>query len=200
MIALLFFVPVENGELPVRARYPFDTTVYPWHGIGFFVEACSISVGLTAIIGIDSLITNLCNLFLVQLEILNAHFKSCGSDGMPNGINDKRDNSDATSRNACYGISSATEASCGKDNYDPDAIRRGFAERFGRSIRNHQRLLAIINDFNEIFSAGMFVQMLSSTTMICLTSFQAALVSRDKSKCQVAVRSWSEPRFVSSRS
>lgn len=189
MIALLFFVPVENGELPVRAQYPFDTTVYPWHGIGFFVEACAISVGLTAIIGIDSLITNLCNLFLVQLEILNAHFKSCGSDRTLNGINDKRDNSDATGRNACYGVSFGVETSCGKDNYDPDEIRRGFAERFGRSIRNHQRLLAIIDDFNEIFSVGMFVQMLSSTTMICLTGFQAALVSRDKSKCQVAVRS-----------
>jgi len=191
MIALLFFVPVENGELPVRAQYPFDTTVYPWHGIGFFVEACAISVGLTAIIGIDGLITNLCNLFLVQLEILNAHFKSCGSDGTLNDIiiNDKRDNSDAIGRNACYGVSSGVETSCGKDNYDPDEIRRGFVERFGRSIRNHQRLLAIIDDFNKIFSAGMFVQMLSSTTMICLTGFQAALVSRDKSKCQVAVRS-----------
>ncbi|KYQ48613.1 Putative odorant receptor 13a, partial [Trachymyrmex zeteki] len=148
VIVLLFVVPVEHGELPVRAQYPFDTTVYPWHGIGFFVEACTVSVGVTAIIMMDSLLTILCNLFLVQLEILNVHFKSCGN-------------------NDC----------CEKDNYDPDAIRcGGFAERFGRSIRNHQRLLAIIHDFNEVFSAGMFVQMLSSTSMICLTGFQAALV------------------------
>ncbi|KYM89745.1 Putative odorant receptor 71a [Atta colombica] len=151
VIALLFVVPVENGELPVRAQYPFDTTVYPWHEIGFFVEACTVSIGVIAIIMMDGLLTNLCNLFLMQLEILNAHFKNCAF--------------------------STTEASCEKDNYDPDAIRYGgFAERFGRSIRNHQRLLAIIDDFNEVFSAGMFVQMLSSTSMICLTGFQAALV------------------------
>ncbi|XP_077269723.1 odorant receptor Or1-like [Temnothorax americanus] len=167
VIALLFLVPVENGELPVRARYPFDTTVYPWHGIGFFVEACTVTIGVIAIIGIDSLITNLCVLFLVQLEILNAHFKSCGNV-------DKRDNSGATDGNACCGVSSATN--CEKDNYDLDAIRHDFTERFGRSIRNHQRLLFVVDDFNEIFSVAMFVQMLSSTTMICLTGFQAALV------------------------
>ncbi|KYM96941.1 Odorant receptor Or1 [Cyphomyrmex costatus] len=181
VIALLFIVPVENGELPVRAQYPFDTTVYPWHGIGFFVEACTVSIGITAIIMMDSLLTNLCTLFIVQLEILNAHFKSCGSndcyDATPNrdGI-DKQDCPSTIDENSCYGIST-TEASCEKDNYDPDAIRcGGFAERFGRSIRNHQRLLAIIDDFNKVFSAGMFVQMLSSTSMICLTGFQAALV------------------------
>lgn len=175
----------------MRAQYPFDTTVYPWHGIGFFVEACTVSVGVTAIIMMDSLLTILCNLFLVQLEILNVHFKSCGNndwyDATPSGM-DKRNCT--IDENSCYGAFSTTEASCEKDNYDPDAIRcGGFAERFGRSIRNHQRLLAIIHDFNEVFSAGMFVQMLSSTSMICLTGFQAALVSRDKSKCQVAVRS-----------
>ncbi|XP_018376632.1 PREDICTED: odorant receptor Or1-like [Trachymyrmex cornetzi] len=180
VIALLFVVPVENGELPVRAQYPFDTTVYPWHGIGFFVEACTVSVGVIAIVMMDSLLTNLCTLFLVQLEILNAHFKNCGSndwyDGTLSGI-DKRNYSSTIDENSCYGAFSTTEASCEKDNYDPDAIHcGGFTERFGQSIRNHQRLLAIIDDFNEVFSAGMFVQMLSSTSMICLTGFQAALV------------------------
>ncbi|KYN11973.1 Putative odorant receptor 13a, partial [Trachymyrmex cornetzi] len=180
VIALLFVVPVENGELPVRAQYPFDTTVYPWHGIGFFVEACTVSIGITAIIMMDRLVTNLSSLFLVQLEILNAHFKSCGSndwyDGTPSGI-DKRNYPSIIDENNCYGVFSTTEASCEKDNYDPDAIRcSGFAERFGQSIRNHQRLLAIIDDFNEVFSSSMFVQMLSSTSMICLTGFQAALV------------------------
>ncbi|KAL6255133.1 hypothetical protein P5V15_013463 [Pogonomyrmex californicus] len=198
VIALLFVVPVENGELPVRARYPFDTTVYPWHGIGFFVEACAVSVGMAAIIGMDSLNTNLCNLFLVKLEILNAHFESCGNDDRHDDATtpdvDKRDedSSNAGGRNGvetCYGIFPTAEASRGKDNYDPDAIRRGgFAERFGRSIRNHQRLLAVIDDFNELFSVGMFVQMLSSTTMICLTCFQATLViGQSSNTCKFSI-------------
>jgi len=177
VIALLFLVPVEDGELPVRALYPFDTTKYPWHAVGFFVEACTVSIGMTAIIGMDSLHTNLCNLFLVHLGILNEHFKSCSSNGI------ERDDLGAR-----FKISSSTveERNREKDNYDPDEIRRGsgnvFVERFRRSIRNHQRLLAIIDNFNKVFSAGMFVQMLSSTSMICLTGFQAALVSHDKSK------------------
>ncbi|XP_067202990.1 uncharacterized protein [Linepithema humile] len=180
VIALLFLVPVENGELPVRARYPFDTTKYPWHGIGFFVEACTISVGLTGIIGMDSLHTNLCNLFLVQLEILNAHYKNCSNNDQcdaPSDNIDRQENLHATNRSARCKIFCTFGARYEKENYDPDKIRRGgFTRQFRRSVRNHQRLLAIIDDFNEVFSAGMFVQMLSSTTMICLTGFQAALV------------------------
>ncbi|KAM0731187.1 putative odorant receptor 92a [Formica fusca] len=184
VIALLFLVPVEDGGLPVRALYPFDTTKYPWHMIGFFVEACTVSVGMTAIIGMDSLHTNLCNLFLVQLGILSEHFESCGSNGI-----DKRDDLDAR-----YEISSSTVGKRNnreRDNYDPDGIRHGgdgFVKRFRRSIRNHQRLLAIIDDFNEVFSAGMFVQMLSSTLMICLTGFQAALVvGQSSNTCKFAI-------------
>ncbi|EFN75590.1 hypothetical protein EAI_04555 [Harpegnathos saltator] len=190
VLALLFLVPVENGGLPVRARYPFDTTRYPGHAVGYFVEACSVSVGITAIIGMDSLHTNLCNLFLVQLEILNAHFSKCGAPA----VADSRADGDTH-----YAIPSTIETG-GKDNYDPDAIlgRDDFAERLRRSVRGHQRLGALMDDFNEMFSAGMFVQMLSSTSMICLTGFQATLVSRDKSKCrgQIVI----ESRFVPGRS
>jgi len=190
VIALLFLVPVENGELPVRARYPFDMTKYPWHGIGFFVEACTVSIGLTAIIGMDSLHTNLCNLFLVQLEILNAHYKNCSGNNQydaPSDDTDGQDNLHVASRNARCKIFSTVGTRYEKDNYEPDNYtgHGGFVNRFRRSVRNHQRLLVIIDDFNEVFSAGMFVQMLSSTSMICLTGFQAALVSsRDKSKCR----------------
>lgn len=186
--ALLFFAPVENGELPVRARYPFDTTKYPWHGIGFFVEACTVSVGLTAIIGMDSLHTNLCNLFLVQLEILNTHYENCSSNDQYDVRSDDIDRRESfvTSLNFRCKMFSTVGTRYEKDNCDPNEIRcNGFTKQFGRSIRNHQRLLVIIDDFNEVFSVGMFVQMLSSTTMICLTGFQAVLVSsRDKSKCR----------------
>lgn len=149
VIALLFVVPVEEGALPIRARYPFNTSAQPWHGIGFFVEACSVSVGLTAIMGMDSVQMNVCVLFLVQFQILSEHFEHCRGDRSErsSGIDDEKAND-----------------------------RGGFAERFGRSVRDHQRLLAIIDDFNELFSTAMFVQMLSSTTMICLTGFQTALV------------------------
>lgn len=200
VIALLFFVPVEDGELPVRARYPFDTAEQPGHSVGYFVEACTVSVGITAIIGVDSLHTNLCNLFLAQLEILNVHFRKCGDRRDASAVGDVRDDLGRDSR---YAIPFAAEIGYGKDNCDPGAIRRGgsdgaFAERLRRSVRNHQRLLATMDNFNEVFSAGMFVQMLSSTSMICLTGFQATLVSRDKSKCcgQIVI----ESRFVSSRS
>ncbi|XP_014484118.1 PREDICTED: odorant receptor Or1-like [Dinoponera quadriceps] len=178
VVALLFLAPVEEGGLPIRARYPFDTSSQPGHGVGYFVEACSVSVGITAIIGIDSLLTNLSNLFLVQLKILNVHFRKCG------GRHDARDHLGGDSRSAI-----SPTAGFGKDNYDPDAIHGGgFAVRLRRSVRGHQRLLAIMDDFNEVFSAGMFVQMLSSTSMICLTGFQATLViGHSSNTCKFAI-------------
>lgn len=181
VIALLFLVPVENGELPVRARYPFDTTKYPWHAVGFFVEACTISVGMTAIMGMDGLHTNLCNLFLVQLGILSEHFKSCSNsrrDSLSNG-----DDLNTICGNAHrYEMFSSTagERNREKDNYEPNECG-SFVKQFRRSVRNHQRLLVIIDDFNKIFSVGTFVQILSSTSMICLTGFQAALVTGQSS-------------------
>ncbi|XP_039306835.1 uncharacterized protein LOC105200573 isoform X2 [Solenopsis invicta] len=177
-IGILFLVPLEKGQLPIKARYPFNTTVYPGHGISYSFEVYCVFIAMTSIVGMESFVINLCSMFLVQFAILNVHFKSCGNGqhhAMSNGIG-KRDSLGTIVKNACFEVYSTIEASCGKDNYDSDAIcRGGFDERFGRSIRNHQRLLAIVDDFNEIFSSCLFVQMFSSTSMICLTCFQFTL-------------------------
>lgn len=196
VIALLFLVPVKDGELPVRARYPFDTTKQPGHGVGYFVEICSVSVGMTAIIGMDTLFANLCNLFLVQLEILNVHFRKCGDRHDASTVGDLGGDPD-------HAILFRVKIARGKDNCDPGAIHGdrsdgAFAKRLRRSIRGYQRLLALVRDFNEVFSASMFAQVLSSTSMICLTGFQATTVSRDKSKCRSQIVM--EDRFVSNRS
>lgn len=39
------------------------------------------------------------------------------------------------------------------------------------------------NDYNETYSSSMFVQMLSSTSIICLTGFQAVVVRHDGRVC-----------------
>ncbi|XP_014611760.1 PREDICTED: odorant receptor 13a-like [Polistes canadensis] len=135
VIALIFFASTEDGSLPIRARYPFDIRTSPGHEIGFVIEACSIFFGVTAILAIDTIIVSICNLILLQLEILSMNFQYCSTA----------------------------------------EIR--FEKFFKQYIQHHQRLLNMINDLNDLFSSSMLVQMFSSTSMICLTGFQAIVVA-----------------------
>lgn len=74
--ALLCFTPMENG-LPIRAKYPLNTTVSPWHEISFFVETCAVSGGLLGIIVMDSMTTFKCSLITMLLDALNVNFENC---------------------------------------------------------------------------------------------------------------------------
>lgn len=77
--ALLCFTPMENG-LPIRAKYPLNTTVSPWHEISFFIETCAVSGGLLGIIVMDSMTTFKCSLITMLLDALNVNFENCNDD------------------------------------------------------------------------------------------------------------------------
>ncbi|KAL2732497.1 odorant receptor 85c-like [Vespula maculifrons] len=173
VIALIFVTPTEDGSLPIRARYPFDIKTSPGHEIGFAVEACSIFFGVTAILAIDTIIVSICNLILLQLEILNMNFQNC----------------------------STTEIKCFIDKNDDNVIEKDrsimiqkrkpryrFEELFKQYIQHHQRLVTMIDDLNDLFNSSMLVQMFSSTSMICLTGFQAIVVYYKNDDCIVTIK------------
>ncbi|XP_047360095.1 odorant receptor 13a-like [Vespa velutina] len=163
VIALIFVTPTEGGNLPIRARYPFDTKTSPGHEIGFVVEACSIFFGVTAILAIDTIIVSICNLILLQLEILNMNFQYCSTTEIRHFIDKNDDNMIERDRSIMI------------QRKEPRYNR--FEELFEQYIRHHQRLVNMIDDLNDLFNSSMLVQMFSSTSMICLTGFQAIVVS-----------------------
>ena len=63
--------------------------------------------------------------------------------------------------------------------YDKRKSNNMFLHRYKIYIQFHQRLISMCNDYNKLFSTSMFVQMLSSTSIICLTGFQAIVVRHD---------------------
>ena len=76
--------------------------------------------------------------------------------------------------------------------YDERKSNNTFLRRYKTCLRFHQRLISMCNDYNKLFSMSMFVQMLSSTSIICLTGFQAVVVRHDDRTC------WSDrDRFAS---
>ncbi|XP_015184369.1 PREDICTED: odorant receptor 85c-like [Polistes dominula] len=162
VIALIFFASTEDGSLPIRARYPFDIRTSPGHEIGFVIEAFSIFFGVTAILAIDTIIVSICNLILLQLEILSMNFQHCSTVEIGSIIDKDNDN-----------INKKKKSIIMNKRQQPDQ----FEKFFKQCIQHHQRLLNMINDLNDLFSSSMLVQMFSSTSMICLTGFQAIVVA-----------------------
>lgn len=77
VIALLLFSPMEDG-LPIGARYPFNTTIPPWHAIALTIEVFAVSGGVLAILSTDSIMVLISNIIIMQFDVLNVNFESCG--------------------------------------------------------------------------------------------------------------------------
>ncbi|XP_076621628.1 odorant receptor 82a-like [Colletes latitarsis] len=158
-IALLLFSPMETG-LPIRAKYPVNTTISPWREIGIAVDTVTISVGLLAIVAMDAMTSLVCSLIIMQFDILYVNFENC-----------KRRTTDIVSNERNY-----DDVGYAKKKADYDFVRR-----YKTCLRFHQRLVTMANDYNKTYSSSMFVQMLSSTSIICLTGFQAVVVGGQNS-------------------
>ena len=195
IIALIFFVPTENGELPIRARYPFDTTIPPWHTVAYLLQSCAVTVGLISITVMDNIALGLCKWLKVQLTILSSNYEHCTFENCsqrayfnlhPCKPTETRQHGETIiKRNVIFPINSnvkkircfipfeLTEAN-GQDN---EARTDCFVRRFKICVKHHQRLINIVEEMNALFSSSMLAQLFASSSMICLTGFQAVLVS-----------------------
>lgn len=181
-IALIFLVPVEKGDLPIRAKYPFDVRISPMHEIAFSVQACAVSIGLMAIIGMDSMVIGLYKWINVQLFILNANYENClKSKSERAGLIPKTLQSGAAS----FSKSNKLESNGTINRFIPFnknevrvvGDRDSFVHRFKTCIQHHQRLINGVDELNDLFSTSMSVQLFCSFSMICFTGFQAVLVN-----------------------
>nr|AXM05130.1 odorant receptor [Campoletis chlorideae] len=183
-VALIFLVPVEKGDLPIRAKYPFDVRISPMHEIAFFVQACAVSIGLMAIIGMDSMVIGLYKWINVQLVILNANYENC--------LNSKSKNAALISKplppeTDLFSTSKHMKSIVTIDRFIPfneNEVRAindhdSFVRRFKICIINHQRLINGVDELNDLFSTSMSVQLFSSFSMICFTGFQAVLGAKN---------------------
>ncbi|XP_043515454.1 odorant receptor 85c-like isoform X1 [Frieseomelitta varia] len=161
-VVLLLFSPMENG-LPIRAQYPFNTTASPSHEIGFTIETCAISGALLGLLGIDSISSVICVLLTQLFHMLNVNFENCTNE---------------TNENAAKFYDEHISTNI---RYDKRKSNNTFLHRYKTCLRFHQRLIPMCNDYNKLFSMSMFVQMLSSTSIICLTGFQAVVVGGQNS-------------------
>ncbi|XP_063984270.1 odorant receptor 4-like isoform X2 [Diachasmimorpha longicaudata] len=170
VLALITIVPTDNGSLPIRAKYPFDSTIDPLHTIAFAIQAGAVATGVAGILGMDGVVTSICRYITLQLEILDSNYRHCQTKWPRGGFHSsvkKRKN--LVSEIRCFIPFSPREVHEANDS---------FEKRFKICIRHHQRIINIVNNVNVIFGSSMFCQLFASSSMICFTGFQAALGAR----------------------
>ncbi|XP_071860262.1 odorant receptor 10-like [Bombus fervidus] len=160
--ALLFFSPMEDGLL-IRAQYPFNTTISPWHEISLVIETCAVFGGLLGIIGMDSFVVMICTLLTVLFDMLNVNFENCGIETKEHTVEVYDERIHANIR------------------LNRKKLNNRFLYRYKTCFQFYQRLVCMTNDYNKLFSLSMFIQMLSSTSIICLSGFQAVVVGGQSS-------------------
>ncbi|XP_050474651.1 uncharacterized protein LOC126865797 [Bombus huntii] len=160
--ALLFFSPMEDGLL-IRAKYPFNTTISPWHEISLVIETCAVFGGLLGIIGIDSFVLMICTLLTVLFDMLNVNFENCGIETKEHTVESYDERIHANIR------------------FNRKKLNNRFLYRYKTCFQFYQRLVCMTNDYNKLFNLSMFIQMLSSTSIICLSGFQAVVVGGQSS-------------------
>ncbi|XP_043286267.1 uncharacterized protein [Venturia canescens] len=183
-VALIFLVPVEKGDLPIRAKYPFDSRVSPMHEIAFSVQACAVTVGLIAIVGMDSMVIGLYKWINVQLVILNANYENClKSKSQRATLMSTTSSPETDFFNEFNNIDSIVHINGFIPFNENEARVRDehdtFEHRFKTCIQHHQRIIEGVNELNDLFSTSMSVQLLSSFSMICFTGFQAVLGAKN---------------------
>ena len=176
LVVNVFLVPTENGSLPIRAKYPFDTTIQPMHSVAFVIQACAITAGVIAILAMDTIVIGFCRFTQLQLKILSSNYQNCQSSISP-----------CSSLKLPIGNLGTTflmkDEGCNIRCFVPfnpkeiNEVNDCFLKRFKTCVKHHQRLNGIVDDINELFSSSMLIQLCGSFSMICLTGFQAVLVS-----------------------
>nr|WNA12527.1 olfactory receptor [Microplitis mediator] len=188
VIALIFFVPTEEGALPIRGAYPFNTTISPMHEVAFCLQIYAVTYGLMAILMMDTVGLGIMRWLNVQCIILASNYRNCRANQNNSFYLESRDLSKIASieddNNNVTDIYDEPDSNittfCPFDEQDPAGMSDCFIGRFKRCIKNHQRLLNTIDELNACFSSCMLMQLFASFSMICLTGFQAVLGATTK--------------------
>lgn len=156
IIALIFLVPTDNGSLPIRAKYPFNSTVEPFHTVAFVIQAGAVTNGIIAILCMDDTLQGICRFILLQLEVLESNYRHCSTKWPRGSLQTKKSRTNATRIN-CFVPFIPNEV------HEVDDL---FIKRFKLCIRHHERLMNIVRDVNNVYGIGMFCQLVASISMM----------------------------------
>ncbi|CAD6241305.1 GSCOCT00002632001.3-RA-CDS, partial [Cotesia congregata] len=168
----------ETG-LPLRAAYPFDTTESPIHQIMYFYHSYCIECSVMTILGIDILGVSFVRWSTVLLKVLSSNYQKCDSTLYRKSLltNTKSFNNlgvSSTDEHTGTKIKTFISFEAERTNKNDNTLDC-FTERFKLCIKQHQKLIEITNNLCSTLSYCMLIQVVSSTSMICMNGIQLIL-------------------------
>ncbi|CAD6241304.1 GSCOCT00002631001.3-RA-CDS [Cotesia congregata] len=176
----------ENG-LPLPTYYLFDTSEPPIYQIIYLCESFCITFNLMVVMITDFTVICFMKWLTVSLKIISSNYKNCDSNLV------KRSIFTATSYPKMIKATQKIDIDIEQIDiqsfvsyeqvHDYDVNNNStdcFEERLKLCIRQHQKIITIVDDLNIIFGGYMFLQVVTSTGLICLNGFQV-IVCKDSS-------------------
>ncbi|XP_057332860.1 odorant receptor 83a-like isoform X1 [Microplitis mediator] len=173
---IIVLTPREKGELPIRAVYPFNSTISPYNEMALFYQAYCVLYCLLVIIALDMTTIAFIRWSTIQMKALTANYKNCDAKSI------KR----ATLISPSETLKIINEINPWKitdedleirtflpfEQSEADDTEDSFVWRFRTCIKNHQRLLQLMISVNATLSPFLLVQFSTSTLIICMSGFQ----------------------------
>ncbi|CAD6241295.1 GSCOCT00002623001.3-RA-CDS [Cotesia congregata] len=177
--ALIFLVPREKGLLPIRAIYPFDTTVSPNYELTIFYQFYCVAYILLMALTVDSTMIGLMRWLTIQVLALTNNYKNCDSKLTKRAGLISPDESYRTfSEINLLKIKDQENLICKFLAFKEQEIKDcndNFTGRFKTCIRNYERIRKIVNNVNTTFSVFLLIQFATSLLIICLNGFMIIL-------------------------
>ncbi|XP_057332878.1 uncharacterized protein LOC130672350 [Microplitis mediator] len=178
----------ENG-LPLPVYHPFDTSESPIHQILYILHSYCIVYNLTALLMTDYLIVLCIKWLTVQLRIIASNYQNCDSNLVErSGFNstsldsktlDNQENIH-TDINDIEIKTFVPFEQVHQDHNNNDDFNDCFNERFKICVKQHQKIIKIVDELNATFSVYMLMQVAISTGLLCFNGFQV-IVGKDSS-------------------
>ncbi|KAL0883470.1 hypothetical protein ABMA27_016841 [Loxostege sticticalis] len=135
----------EEGELPTRAWYPYDTTTSPGYEITSWQQVVGVCLGAGVNISLDTIVVSLMAQCCCRLKILATSLKKLGDEMQTNSQN----------------------------MFTPEQ-ENSIKASIRRCVQQHQSVLEAAGLLQKNFSSPILAQFTVSMAIICVTAYQLA--------------------------
>ncbi|KAL0839131.1 hypothetical protein ABMA28_017104 [Loxostege sticticalis] len=135
----------EEGELPTRAWYPYDTTTSPGYEITSWQQVVGVCLGAGVNISLDTVVVSLMAQCCCRLKILATSLKKLGDEMQTNSQN----------------------------MFTPEQ-EKSIKASIRRCVQQHQSVLEAAGLLQKNFSSPILAQFTVSMAIICVTAYQLA--------------------------
>ncbi|XP_057323747.1 uncharacterized protein LOC130666610 [Microplitis mediator] len=189
-LLLLFFGFNQKVGLPFKTYYIINTAISPNHELAVIFQSYLAAYCITLVIASDMLIISFIRWSTMQFAALTSNYQNCNSKFVKRAtLVSPKETFDILNKFKAMKITDEDmeihRFLLFDENELEENVNDSFSSRFITCIKNHQRLMKVIQDLNATFSTYMLLQFATSLTIICLNGFQLVLnLNNDKNFMQ----------------